>query len=316
MEFLIKPHSIASTIKYCKHSEINKVRWDALVQRSAQNGLIYAHTEMLDAMSPGWDALVMGDYEAVMPLTWRKKLGIRYLCQPAFCQQLGIFSEKEISLETTQAFLRKASLYFRLIEIFINYANPTVEGQTGASNFVMPLEKGYKALKANYRNDLLKNLARTEKFSLHYAVSEDVENALGQYREIYGNKMNMRPVDYEALAILCKKWLLQGKCFVREVRLQEGQRDELLAIGLFLKDQNRIYNIASITLPNGRTLEANHFLFDQLIREFAGQNLLLDFEGSDLPGVARFYQKFGPVNQPYFFWKSNRLPAVLRWWKR
>jgi hypothetical protein len=83
-----------------------------------------------------------------------------------------------------------------------------------------------------------------------------------------------------------------------------------------LKDEKRIYNIASSTLPKGRTLEANHYLFDRLIHEFAGQNLILDFEGSDLPGVARFYEKFGSANQPYFFWKSNRLPAVLRWWKR
>jgi hypothetical protein len=258
----------------------------------------------------------MGDYEAIMPLTWRKKLGIRYLCQPAFCQQLGIFSAKELSAETIEAFLRKASLSFRLIEIFINYANPLKQVQAGATNLVLSLEKSYESLKANYRRDLLKNLARTEKFSLEYFVSTDIDNAITQYQMLYGNRMNVRTADYEALAALCKKWLPEGKCFVREVRLREGQRDELLAIGLFLKDNNRIYNIASSTLPNGRTLEANHFMFDQLIREFAGQNLLLDFEGSDLPGVARFYQKFGPVNQPYFFWKSNRLPAVMRWWKR
>jgi Acetyltransferase (GNAT) domain len=316
LEFLFKPHSIAPTITYCKHSDIDKIRWDALIQQFAQNRLIYAHTDMLDAMSPGWDALVLGDYEAVMPLTWRKKLGIRYLCQPAFCQQLGIFSAGPIDAETIGAFLRKASVSFRLIEIYLNYANPVQGGQTGATNFVLPLGKDYQSLQANYRRDLMKNLARTGKFSLQYVVSDDIDNAIAQYRLLYGNRMNMRPQDYDALSLLCKKWQPAGKCFVREVHLHSGDRSELLATGLFLKDNNRIYNIASTTLPNGRTLEANHFLFDQLIREFAGQNLLLDFEGSDLPGVARFYQKFGPENQPYFFWKSNRLPAVLRWWKR
>ncbi len=39
-----------------------------------------------------WDALVLDDYQAVMPLTWRSKFGIRYLYQPAFTQQTGIFS--------------------------------------------------------------------------------------------------------------------------------------------------------------------------------------------------------------------------------
>lgn len=286
------------------------------MQQSAINGLVYAHTDMLDAMSPGWDALVMGDYKAVMPLTWRKKMGIRYLCQPAFCQQLGIFSAKEISREITEAFLLKAALSFRLIEINLNHANPLIIPAGTAANFVLSLQPGYENIRAQYRRDLLKNLARTEKFSLKYTISEDVENALVQYRLLYGNRMNLRVMDFEAFSSLCKKWLPEGKCFVREVRLQEGKRDELLAIGLFLKDDSRIYNIASSTLPNGRTLEANHFLFDELIKEFSGQNLMLDFEGSDLPGVARFYQKFGPENQPYFFWKSNRLPAVLRWWKR
>lgn len=271
---------------------------------------------MLDSMSPGWDALIMGDYEALMPLTWRKKMGIRYLCQPAFCQQLGIFSAKPISREITETFLLKAALSFRLIEIYLNHANPLTIPAGTAANFVLSLQPGYETIRAHYRRDLLKNLARTEKFSLKYTISEDVENALVQYRLLYGNRMNLRTVDYEAFSTLCKKWLPEGKCFVREVRLQEGQRDELLAIGLFLKDDFRIYNIASSTLPNGRTLEANHFLFDELIKEFAGQKLLIDFEGSDLPGVARFYQKFGPLNQPYFFWKSNRLPALLRWWKR
>lgn len=271
---------------------------------------------MLDAMSPGWDALVMGDYDAVMPLTWRKKIGIRYLCQPAFCQQLGVFSAKEITPDLTEAFLRKASLSFRLIEIFLNYANLQPRAENSSTNFVLNLQPGYENLRAGYGRDLLKNLSRTEKFPLQYSVSEDAENAIAQYQLLYGNRMQIRPADFESFAGLCKKWLLQGKCFVREVRLHGAQKDELLAIGLFLKDDRRIYNIASSTLPNGRTLEANHFLFDQLIREFAGQNLLLDFEGSDLPGVARFYQKFGPVNQPYFFCKSNRLPAVLKWWKR
>ncbi len=285
------------------------------IERSP-NGLVYAKSEFLDHLSPGWDALVQGDYEAVMPVTWRKKLGIRYLCQPAFCQQAGIFSPLEISPLLAGTFFRKAALSFRLIEIFINYANHPPQGSVAAANYVLNLEAGYESLRAGYRRDLLKNLARTEKFSLRYCPSGDIENALAQYRELYGSRMHIRPTDYTALATICKQWLPQGKCLVREVRLVEGGRDELLAIGLFLKDQNRIYNIASSTLPNGRTLEANHFLFDQLIREFAGQKLILDFEGSDLPGVARFYQKFGPVNQPFFFWKSNRLPAVLKWWKR
>jgi hypothetical protein len=304
-----------SSITYYANNAIDKQRWNSLIE-SAANGLAYAHTDMLDAMSPGWDAMIYRDYEAVMPLTWRKKMGIRYLCQPAFCQQLGIFSAAPIPATLAEAFLRKTVTHFRLIEIFINYANPLPIIPGPSTNFILPLQDGYEKLSASYRKDLQKNLSRAAKYPMVYKATTHIEEALTQYRNLYGKRMNMRDGDYNAFGHLCKKWIAENRCFVREVHLEEKKSTELMAIGIFLKDQHRIYNIASSTLPNGRTLEANHFLFDQLIREFAGQDLILDFEGSDLPGVARFYQKFNPIAQPYFFWKSNRLPAVIRWWKK
>ncbi|MCU0404389.1 MAG: hypothetical protein MUE99_07550 [Chitinophagaceae bacterium] len=304
-----------NAITYHKHSEIDKAKWDALI-KAAPNGLAYAQSDFLDAMSPQWDALIAGDYHAVMPLTWRKKMGIRYLCQPAFCQQLGIFSAAPIHPPLVESFLRKATVNFRLVEIFLNETNHSENMQQAATNFVLPLNKPYETIREQYRNDLIKNLKRTEKFTLHYRASDDTDDAINQYEILYGKKLGYRPGDFDALRKICRNWVKQGKCIVREVILKDKMLTQQMAIGLFLKDDRRLYNIASTTLPNGRTLEANHFLFDQLIREFAGQNILLDFEGSDLPGVARFYQKFSPENRPYFFWKSNRLPAVLRWWKR
>jgi len=46
-------------------------------------------------MADQWDALVLNDYEAVMPLTWNKKYGIHYLFQPFFCASLGVFAKKK-----------------------------------------------------------------------------------------------------------------------------------------------------------------------------------------------------------------------------
>ena len=41
-----------------------------------------------------------------------------------------------------------------------------------------------------------------------------------------------------------------------------------------------------------------------------------DFEGSMIPGVARFYAGFGANPETYFQLKFNRLPLPLRWIKR
>jgi len=61
-------------IQYLTNHEIDKVKWDECIN-SASNGLIYAYSFYLDHMSKHWDALVLGDYNAVMPLTWNKKYG-------------------------------------------------------------------------------------------------------------------------------------------------------------------------------------------------------------------------------------------------
>jgi hypothetical protein len=56
-------------------------------------------------------------------------------------------------------------------------------------------------------------------------------------------------------------------------------------------------------------MQANHFLLDAIINEFAGKNIVLDFVGSDIPGIAHFYKNFGFHNQPYFFYKFKNLPS-------
>jgi len=308
---------MVNNLQYINHDSIDKALWDEAIEASA-NGLIYAQSAFLDAMSPGWDALISNGYEYVMPLTWRKKWGIRYLCQPAFAQQLGIFSRNEVQLPIQTAFLEAAAQKYRLIEIFLNHGCLPEPDSPLCNNFLVPVQRLYEAIREDYSKDLLKNLNRTQKFDLQYKEGTDTTEAITIYRDTYGKNMGYRPTDWEAFDSLCKNLFATGDCFLRKVvrPMPHGNlSEELLAIGLFLKDKKRIYNVASTTLPNGRMMEANHFLMDELIREFAGTDLILDFEGSDLPGVARFYKKFGSINQPYFFWKKNTLPTILKWIK-
>ena len=77
-------------IQYLKRSGIDTAKWNACID-AASNGLIYGYSFYLDTMSKHWDALVMGDYTAVMPLTWKSKYGIHYLYQPFFAASLGVF---------------------------------------------------------------------------------------------------------------------------------------------------------------------------------------------------------------------------------
>ena len=91
---------------------------------------------------------------------------------------------------------------------------------------------------------------------------------------------------------------------------------QLLASCVFFFSHNRAYYILVGNHPDSRHTGASHALIDAFIKDHAGKKMALDFEGSDIPGLASFYSSFGAVNEPYPFLKINRLPFYLKWMKR
>jgi hypothetical protein len=108
-------------IKYITQQNIDKEKWDACIDL-APNGLIYAYSFYLNKMAKHWDALVLNDYETVMPLTWNKKYGFSYLYQPAFTASLGVFG-KNIMPEIVKKFLDAIPTKYKLVEISLNSGN-------------------------------------------------------------------------------------------------------------------------------------------------------------------------------------------------
>ena len=94
------------------------------------------------------------------------------------------------------------------------------------------------------------------------------------------------------------------------------RKDQLLAACILLIDNSRIYNIISCITNEGKIAQANYFLYDQLIKEFSKSKFILDFEGSDVKGIAEFYNRFAPQNEPYPFIKINKLHPIIKLFKQ
>lgn len=298
-------------IIHYKHADINKAAWDRALD-SFTNANVYAQSGFLDLVSPGWDALVVGEYETVMPLCWREKWGIRYLYQPPFTQQLGIFSRQSINPGTCEAFIAEAKKYFRFAEIFLNEQNP-VPGTIEKVNYLVDLRKDYSLLRAGYRRDAIKNIRRSEKFILQYTPQDSIGELVSLYQQQYGERTpHIRDIDYTNFANWCTIAMQKDQLVLRKV-ISPG--NQLAAAALLLYFRKRLYLLQSVTTAAGRQQEANYFLIDNIIREFAGGAELLDFEGSDIPGVAHFYKNFGSYNQPYYFLRYNHLPWPIKWMK-
>ena len=304
-------------IRFLKNNQVNKQRWDDCIDH-CPNGLIYAKSIYLDCVCPGWNALVHEDYDWVMPLTSRSKFGISYLYQPPFTQQLGVFAKNESVNIPWREILTITEKKFKYWQYNFNCGTPAIFDQSftvkPATNFVLLLQQGYNSIKLSYANDLLRNLDKSSRQPLYYSSNADPVLAIDMYCKLYGDRMpHVTQADYDRFKMLISHLQNQHKIVCRQV---VNDQQEMLAIALLLKDKNRLYNLMNSTTEAGKKIAANHFLMDSIIREFAGQNLILDFEGSDLAGVKSFYQNFGATNQPFYMVTYNHLPWPINLLKR
>src|SRR3982751_172197 len=146
--------SEAINIKYLEQHEIDKDLWDRCVDQ-ADNGLVYGYSYYLDHMADHWDGLVLNNYEAVMPLPWKKKYGIHYLYQPFLTAQLGLFG-KQLNSELLKAFLDKIPSKFKLWEFSLNHANIFHLSDYHLyerRNYVLDLNSSYDQLYSNYKDN-------------------------------------------------------------------------------------------------------------------------------------------------------------------
>ena len=304
-------------LNYLLHSEIDKVKWDHCISQ-CKHALLYAEAEYLDALAVSWDALVLNDYESVMPLCWKSKCGIKYLYQPPFVQQGGIFSIEPLSDQVVQQFINEAKMHFKFAEISLNYGN--IDSNLNykiatRNNFILSLNSGYEIMYNNYKPYIKERLNRLKKFNMKYLASDDTEEAINYYQQFYGNRFRgVSNQTFQRFKNICKKYQQMGRAFVRVVKDDSNQ--ELLAVVLLIRDDKRIYNLASTVTEKGKKLLANYFMYDNIFKEFSEKGWCFDFEGSDLPGVSYFYEKFADINQSYPFIKWNNLPWPLKFFKR
>ncbi|MDI9363850.1 MAG: hypothetical protein QM541_02785 [Flavobacterium sp.] len=291
---------------------IDLEKWDACVANSG-NGFIYSRSFYLNLLTDNWSGLVINDYEAIMPLPWRKKWGIRYLYTPPFVQQLGIIGATKTPETQLYQAIHSFSNYGSYLFNYQNIAfTHRLEGAL-CNNYVIDLNKDYNAIKASYKKSFGKNVNRASHQHLTYQSFENIEEAIQLFYQYNQDKVRHVAIDsFNALKAICKQ-LSFNNLVLRKV---VNSTDELQSIVLLLKDNKRYYNLINYTTEAGRKNEANYFLYDHLLQELSSQNMIFDFEGSDLPGVKSFYESTGAINQPYFKWHFNKLPWPIHLLKR
>ncbi len=308
-------------MQYIENQKIDKSKWDDCIQQS-YNGLLYAFSWWLDAVTENWDALIWGDYEAVLPLVWNQKWGFKSIYPPFEVQQLGVFSKKRLTNSQFKDFLKAIPKDFQRIQLRLNSHND-FEVQDFVkktfTNYILHLGRPYEDLRRKYHKNTWRNVKKAQKKGFYVEENYPIEDCVELFKQLKERELGLGEKYYERIIVAMKAACSRNMGKVLGVLDKEK---ELYALAFFGRSHQRLYNLMPATSPKGRKYGAMFFLIDALIQEYAETPYRLDFEGSMQEGVARFYQGFGAKIEPYWlieksqmtwYWKS--ILAAKSWLK-
>lgn len=299
-------------IRYFKHSEIDKDKWDKCID-GAFNGMIYANSWYLDLVNENWEALVENDYERVLPLTNRQKFGISYLFQPPFTQQLGVFSQTILTEKIVDNFLDAIPSKYKFIEINFNTLNKISKNKkytTAWLNHELDLISSYDQIFASYSKNVKRNIKKAEKTKIFIQKNVNPESIINLFRKNKGKYLtNIKDEDYILLKRLIHLLIYKRKASVMGAYTE---KNELCAGVFFVFSKNKTIFFFSATDETAKKTGAMPFLIDSFIRENSHSHLTLDFEGSNDPDLARFYKSFGAKEIHYLHYRHNKFPPLIK----
>lgn len=271
-------------------------RWNRTIAASRAETL-YPYTWYLDQVAEHWSALLMGDYRFLMPLVWKRRWGIPLIYQPFYTQQLGIFSEEVVDPLVASRFIDRIPSRFRWARINFNARNLVAGAPrrvvTDRTNYILPLKNSYDQIRAGYSSNAERNLKKGEGFSLPLLNEITCQDLVAFKRK--HDVMPRTEQQYVWLTHLLEN-LVQRKA---GMILTAGRGQELNAAAFFAFSRQRAIYLLSVSSESGKEQRSMFRIVDTLIREHAGSELTLDFEGSNIPSVARFFAGFGARPETY-----------------
>lgn len=277
-------------IQYIKRGEIDEQKYNACIE-NALNSRIYAYSWYLDIVADNWDVLVLDDYEAVMPLPFlrvKRNLFIANILQPGFCQQLGVFSISDLSELNLNEFLdnfiklKPKNYSFNTENIIpLNYSfNEKV-------NYELNLKEEYSEIVLGYSKNLKRNINKANSSGLVVSNNTSIDELIRIKRDCMKHRINSKK--FKIITKLMNELIFKDLGRVYSVSLN----DDILASAFFIKSTKRIIHLFSASNELGREHGAMSLLFDSIIRQNSKNKIVLDFEGSMIDGVARFFASFG-----------------------
>lgn len=294
------------SIKYIKHNDINFSKWDNVILSSA-TPFVFAQSFYLNATCPTWDALVIGEYESVFPLTHKTKFGFKYLPQPPFTSQLGVFGKVDIEIE--KMFFDYIYEHYNLIDLELNTSNKLSSQFISPKNtYVLNYHSGYSFNQNTKRNI---NKAIEHGFIVEQVFGNEILHLSQEYinpfleNEIHLNKATITYLDNLLINSLTNQTLYTFKVL--------DSNKTIKALGHFISNGKHTLYLKGTNFDKSDNSGSMHLLMKHAIEFFADKSAIFDFGGgSNSQGLANFYKGFGGQETTYSFLQVNKLPWLIK----
>lgn len=278
-------------IRRLKYHEIDFVKYAQCLENSEQRK--YSATkDFLDTTSTmPWEILVYKDYEAVMPVPFVRKYGMKIVHNPKLCQQLGVFSGKD-NVDLNEAFLEYLEKNYMIRAYPFNDANQLRTKIRIKKNFLL-YPDAYEKVYSRY------SPKRKRKLRLDEAVLKESE---------------IKTIPYEKAKAFIESntiGLNKGHDLFEFMRIFESfYKSGYLKFTAFYY-QHKIINVIATYSDTNMTALLGNFndkdyvklsgasvLIDHVIKENI-ETHIFDFEGGELPNIEEFFRGFRPELRPY-----------------
>ncbi|MFZ4928262.1 hypothetical protein [Chryseobacterium sp. Mn2064] len=278
-------------IRRLKYDEIDFVKYTQCLENSEQRKYSAAR-HFLDVTSEKqWELLVYRDYEAVMPVPYVRKYGMKIVHNPKLCQQLGIFSEKD-SADLNETFLEYLEKNYMIRIYTFNDFNKFHTKIRFKKNFLLYPES-YETVYAKYSpkrkrklrlgEDVLKE-SEIKEISYDKAKNFIETNTIGTSKDSdLSDFMRIFEIFHQLKYLTFTAFYYQNT--IANVIATYSDYGMVALLGNF-NDKDYV------------KLSGASVLIDQRIKETIDTHIF-DFEGGELPNIEEFFRGFRPELRPY-----------------
>lgn len=290
-------------IQLVKNEAIDKTKWNSCVHY-ATNGNIFGYKWYLDSVSKGWDALIEGDYESVLPLFQTSSAPASY--HQALIGEGGIYSIHLLSQKRIEAFIEAVPATYKNFGIQFKKgiqlpANTNFE-ISQKRNYSLYLQSPYDTIQNNYSEALKAALENAKQYHLKPITNLKPEKIAALFKDNVAKSKASEAV-FHAYQRIMYNALHRGWGFASGI---VNEKDTLLAAAFFIISHGKILSLLTPQTKEGKAQCARDLLFDYFIRNNAGRPLILDFNTND-----DYPKNFGALqkNLQHLSRKSKK------WWK-